>query len=138
MVLKDSVNANANQHPSDPAPPTIIQSFATKLRMNQAKNEVPNNIFPSKITTTQGHPAVSFKKGKYIEKIADRCRFTLVGKFSNTIPRMEVIRRSFIAQTQLVGGVKIAPFNSKHIYIDLDNEADHITVWTKQKMYIEG
>ncbi|KAH0736788.1 hypothetical protein KY285_012495 [Solanum tuberosum] len=51
---------------------------------------------------------------------------------------MEVIRRSFIAQTQLTGGVKIVHFNSRHIYIDLDNEADHIAVWTKQKMFIAG
>ncbi|KAG5568150.1 hypothetical protein H5410_064835 [Solanum commersonii] len=49
---------------------------------------------------------------------------------------MEVIRKSFIAQTQLTGGVKIVHFNSRHIYIDLDNEANHIYVWTKQKMFI--
>lgn len=54
------------------------------------------------------------------------------------MPRMEVIRKSFISQTQLTSGVKIAHFNSRHIYIDLDNEADHITVWTKQRMYFDG
>ncbi|WMV45630.1 hypothetical protein MTR67_039015 [Solanum verrucosum] len=67
-----------------------------------------------------------------------RCKYTLVGKFINAMPKMEAIRKSFIAQTQLTGGVKIAYFNSRHIYIDLDNEADHISVWTKQKMYIAG
>ncbi|KAH0665200.1 hypothetical protein KY285_026406 [Solanum tuberosum] len=67
-----------------------------------------------------------------------RCKYTLEGKFSNAMPKMEVIRRSFIAQTQLTEGVKIVHFNSRHIYIDLDNEADHFSVWTKQRMFIAG
>lgn len=52
--------------------------------------------------------------------------------------RMEVIRKSFIDQTQLTGGVKIAHFNSRHIYINLDNELGHVTIWNKQEMYIDG
>ncbi|OIT22008.1 hypothetical protein A4A49_34198 [Nicotiana attenuata] len=51
---------------------------------------------------------------------------------------MEVIRRSFTAQTELRGGVKIVHFNARTVYIDLDNEYDHTTVWTKQYMYIQG
>ncbi|XP_055814562.1 uncharacterized protein LOC129884257 [Solanum dulcamara] len=54
------------------------------------------------------------------------------------MPKIELIRRSFIQQTQLTGGVKIAHFNARHIYIDLDNEEDHTSVWNKQKMYIDG
>lgn len=109
----------------------MVQSFATRLRMNQAQNEVPISIFPPKITTKQGHLAMIFNKEEFMGKLADRCRYTLVGKFSCTISRMKVIRKSFFAQTQLVGSVKIAHLNSRHIYIDLDNEANHITVWTK-------
>lgn len=127
-----------NQLPDEPAPPTIMQSFATNLWKNEDKNETPINIFPPKITTKQGHPPIIFKKERFYGKLADRCRFTLIRKFSNTMPRMKVIRRSFIFQTQLTGGVKIAHFNSRHSYIDLNNEADHITVWTKQKMYINS
>lgn len=70
--------------------------------------------------------------------LAARCKFTMVGKFPNTMPRMEVIIRSFVAQTELKGGVKIAHFNAMTIYIDLDNEYDNVTVWTKQSMYIQG
>nr|XP_016479403.1 PREDICTED: uncharacterized protein LOC107800694 [Nicotiana tabacum] len=54
------------------------------------------------------------------------------------MPRMEVIRRSFIAQTKLRGGVKIAHFNARTVYIDLDNKYDHTTVWKKTFMYIQG
>ncbi|KAG5606179.1 hypothetical protein H5410_027671 [Solanum commersonii] len=52
---------------------------------------------------------------------------------------LEVDIHCFISsETQLTGDVKIAHFNARHIYIDLDNEDDHISVWNKQKMYIEG
>ncbi|OIT37878.1 hypothetical protein A4A49_09983 [Nicotiana attenuata] len=61
----------------------------------------------------------------------------LFGIFSNTMLRMEVSRRSFITHTKLKGGVKIAHFNSKTMYIDLNNEYDHATVWNKRYMYIQ-
>lgn len=64
-------------------------------------------------------------------KLATRCKFTFVGKFSNTMPKVEFIRRSFILQTQLTRGVKIVHFNARHLNIDLDDELDYITVWTK-------
>lgn len=51
---------------------------------------------------------------------------------------MEVIRRSFVTRTKLKGGVKIAHFNSRTVYIDLDNEYYHATIWNKQYMYIQG
>lgn len=92
-------NAKNSQQPSDPAPPTMVQSFATKLSMNQARTEVLISLSPPKITTKQGHPTVIFKKEDFMGKLADRCRFTLVGKFTNNMTRMEVIRRSFISQT---------------------------------------
>lgn len=94
----------------EPAPYTVIQTFATRLRMNQAKNEVPIELSKSKITTKQGLPVVIFKKDDYMVTLAARCRYTLVGKFSNTMPKIELIRRNFILQTQLSGGVKIAHF----------------------------
>lgn len=62
----------------------------------------------------------------------------MVGKFTSTMPKLELLGKNFILQTQLSGGVKIAHFNSRHVYIDLDNELDYIIVWTKQKMTIEG
>ncbi|KAH0652709.1 hypothetical protein KY289_030387 [Solanum tuberosum] len=102
------------------------------------KNATPMIIDQPIITTRQGYPSITFLEKDFLGKMPERCKYTLVGKFLNAMPRMEAIRKSFIAQTQLTGGVKIAHFNSRHIYIDLDNEADHISVWTKQKMYIAG
>ncbi|XP_055801305.1 uncharacterized protein LOC129870518 [Solanum dulcamara] len=142
-IQKNQFPSKKDQVPQ-PAPYTVIQTFATKLRLNQAKNEVPIELSTPTFTTKQGLPAVIFNKEDFMVKLAARCKFTLVGKFSNTMPKIELIRRSFILQTQLCvcvwggGGVKIAHFNAKHVYIDLDNEMDYITVWTKQGMTIEG
>lgn len=90
------------------------------------------------ITTKQGLPAVLYVKKEVMKDLAATCKYTLIGKFSNTMPKVELIRNNFILQTQLFGGVKIAHFNSRHVYIDLDNEMDYNMVWTKQRMSIAG
>lgn len=77
-----------------------------------------------------------FNPTDFKEKLAARCKYTLIGKFANTMPKMEVIRKQFILQTELKGGVKITHYNARHLYIDLENEYDHSTVWSKGKMYI--
>ncbi|KAK4733015.1 hypothetical protein R3W88_007276 [Solanum pinnatisectum] len=132
------VTKNITLQIPDPPLPTVTQTLANRLKANQLKNATPMNILPPIISTRQGYPSITFHEDDFMQKMSGRCKFTLVGKFTNAMPKMEIIRKSFIAQTQLSGGVKIAHFNSRHIYIDLDNEADHIAVWTKQKMYIAG
>ncbi|KAG5606149.1 hypothetical protein H5410_027641 [Solanum commersonii] len=52
--------------------------------------------------------------------------------------KIELIRKSFVVQTQLNGGVNIAHYNAKHVFIVLENELDYNTVWTQQRMTIEG
>ncbi|KAH0672721.1 hypothetical protein KY284_023808 [Solanum tuberosum] len=121
----------------EPAPFTIVQSFAARLRYNQSKNEIPIILNDPMHTVRQGLPAVLLEETDYSIKLADFCKHTLVGIFTNTMPKMELIRRSFTLRTQLTGGVKISHYNSRHVYIDLDNEFDYVTVWTKQKMSIE-
>lgn len=54
------------------------------------------------------------------------------------MPRMEVIKRRFVTYTELKRGVKIANFSARTVCIDLENEYDHITIWTRQFMYILG
>lgn len=39
---------------------------------------------------------------------------------------------------ELRGGVKLTHFNARYLYIDLDNESDHSTIWSKGRMYIKG
>lgn len=87
-----------------PGPFTVVQTYATRLRANHARNEVTIVISNPTITTRQGLPAVIFKREDFRVKLASRCKYTLVGKFTNIIPRIELIRKSFILQTQLTGG----------------------------------
>lgn len=86
---------NPNQVP-EPAPFTIVHSYATKLRANQANNEIHVDISPLIFTTRQVLPAVIFKKEDFMTKLAKNYKFTLVGKFSNTMPKIELISNSFI------------------------------------------
>ncbi|KAK4733767.1 hypothetical protein R3W88_008028 [Solanum pinnatisectum] len=122
----------------EPAPFTIVQSFAARLRYNQSKNEIPITLDSPLHTTRQGLLVVLLDENDYNVKLAESCKHTLVGKFTNTMPKMEIIRKSFTLQTQLTGGVKITHFNARHMYIDLDNEFDYVTVRTKQRMSIDG
>ncbi|KAH0737903.1 hypothetical protein KY290_036608 [Solanum tuberosum] len=121
-----------------PAPYTVVQTYADKLRYNQAKCDVSITLTSPEITTKQALPAVLYVKEEVMKDLAATCKYTLIGKFSNTMPKVELIRNNFILQTQLSGGVKIAHFNSRHVYIDLDNELDYNMVWTKQMMSIAG
>ncbi|KAG5606117.1 hypothetical protein H5410_027609 [Solanum commersonii] len=164
MNAGEAVPANTIQYdhnhvpPKIPSPPKVSSNFdgykPTQQRTdqtslephqnkvpfitNQIKNATPMIIDQPIITTRQGYPSITFYEKDFLQKMPSRCKYTLVGKFLNAMPKMELIRKSFIAQTQLIGGVKITHFNSRHIYIDLDNEADHIFVWTKKRMFIAG
>ncbi|KAH0781472.1 hypothetical protein KY290_001070 [Solanum tuberosum] len=121
-----------------PAPYTVVQTYADRLRYNQAKCDVSIILTAPEITTKQGLHAVLYVKEEVMRDLAATCKFILIGKFSYTMPKLELIRKNFILQTQLSGGVKIAHFNSRHVYIDLDNELDYNMVWTKQRMSIAG
>ncbi|TMX01944.1 hypothetical protein EJD97_023053 [Solanum chilense] len=127
-----------HDHVPEPAPYTVIQTYADRLRFNQAKKGISIKLTDPQITTKQGLPVVLYVKDEVIKNLAVACKYTLIGKFVYTMPRVDLIRKNFILQTQLSGGVKIAHFNSRHVYIDLDNELDYNMVWTKQRMTIAG
>ncbi|KAH0776722.1 hypothetical protein KY290_008133 [Solanum tuberosum] len=139
----DETTPNITQHAkkdqnSEPAPYTVVQTMAARLRHNQAQQETPIELVPPKITSKQGLPAIIYDRDDYMTKLAADCKYTLIGKFSSTMPKMELIRKSFILQTQLIGGANIAHYNARHVFIDLENELDYNTVWTQQRMTIEG
>ncbi|KAH0713921.1 hypothetical protein KY289_009880 [Solanum tuberosum] len=84
-----------------PAPYTVVQTYADRLRYNQAKCDVPITLTAPEITTQQGLPAVLYVKEEVMRDLAAACKFTLIGKFSYTMPKLELIRKNFILQTQL-------------------------------------
>ncbi|KAK4733764.1 hypothetical protein R3W88_008025 [Solanum pinnatisectum] len=98
----------------EPAPFTIVQSCAARLRYNQSKNEIPIVLDSPLHTTRQGLRVVLLDENDYNVKLVESCNHTLVGKFTNTMPKMEIIRKSFTLQTQLTGGVNNK--NQLHTY----------------------
>lgn len=65
----------------------------------------------------------------YIDTLTVYCKYTLVRKFSTTMPNVELIRKTFIQQTRLSGlGGCITHFNARHMFIYLKNELDYNTV----------
>lgn len=88
-------------------------------------------------TTRQGYPSVLIDEYYYCVKLAECFMYRVVGKFTKTMPKMELVRKSFIFQNQLIGSVKITHFNSRYVYIDLNNEFDCQTIWTKIRISIE-
>ncbi|TMX04040.1 hypothetical protein EJD97_011818, partial [Solanum chilense] len=76
---------------SEPAPYTVVQSFAARLRYNQSKNEIPIVLNDPIHTTRQGYPAVLLDENDYYVKLAECNKYTFVGKFTNTMPKMELV-----------------------------------------------
>lgn len=101
-----------------------MQSFVTRLRYNQSKHEILIVLNDPIHTTRQGFPTVFLNENDYYVKFAEVRMYTLVPKFTITIPKMELVRKIFTLKTQLTGSVKITHFNSRHVYIDLENEFD--------------
>ena len=80
---------------------TVVQSFAARLRYNHSKNEIPIVLNDPIHTTRQGFPTILLEEDDYYVKLVAVCKYTLVGKFKNTIPKMKLVRKSFILQTQV-------------------------------------
>ena len=83
-------------------------------------------------------PVVLLNEDDYYVKLVEVCEYTHVVKFTNTISKMELVRKGFIHQNQLIRSLKIIYFNARHVYIDLDNEFDYQIVWEKLRMNIAG
>ena len=105
VIQSTTRNPNSQQHGQnanniakndkyyEPAPYTVVQSFAARLRYNQSKNEIPIVLNDPIHTTRQGFPTVLLEKDDYYVKLVAVCKYTLMGKFTNTIPKMELVRK---------------------------------------------
>ncbi|KAG5599775.1 hypothetical protein H5410_031145 [Solanum commersonii] len=81
----DETNPNNTQHTkkdhnSEPAPYTVVQTMAARLRHNQAHQETPIQLVPPKITSKQGLPAIIYDMDDFMTKLVVDCKYTLIGK----------------------------------------------------------
>uniref|UniRef100_M1DHQ1 DUF4283 domain-containing protein n=1 Tax=Solanum tuberosum TaxID=4113 RepID=M1DHQ1_SOLTU len=117
--------------------PPLSHLGGTSLELEIAKTTKIDLIVPSR-STKQGRSTVMYDINDYMVTMSDSCIYTLIGKFYDPMPKMEVIRKNFITQVELSSSVRITHFNSRHIYIDLDNELYRATVLDSKRLYIEG
>lgn len=75
----------------EPAPYTVIQTYAAKLRCNLPKTTAPILFDTPKITTKQGRLAVIFSAEDFLVKWTGRCKDTLIGKFSYAMRKVELL-----------------------------------------------
>ncbi|KAG5606139.1 hypothetical protein H5410_027631 [Solanum commersonii] len=118
-----------SQQISHPNQPKVIQTLAARLRKIHVAHATSIEL---------GQPVVIYDMDDFMNKLTVDCKYTLIGKFNTPMPKVELIRESFIMKTQLKGGVNIAHYNARHVFIDLENELDYNTIWTQQRMTIEG
>lgn len=112
--------------------PTFAVVFQAKLsNLSEKSQEVD-----IRRGTHLGKPAVYFSAENYSINLAQECKFTLIEKFYKGKPTMDEIRKVFIRQFQLIGSVKIAFFNYRHVYLDFTNELDYDHVLFKEFMDI--
>ncbi|KAH0652738.1 hypothetical protein KY289_030416 [Solanum tuberosum] len=62
-----------------PAPYTVVQTYADRLRYNQAKCDVSITLTTPEITTKQGLPAVLYVKEEVMKDLAATYKYTLIG-----------------------------------------------------------
>ena len=116
VIIPSGMAAHENQKNKQevhflPPPYTVVQTLASRLRKIHEKQETPITLVPSIQITIQGRLAVIFDMNDYVNFLTYDCKYTLVGKFTSVMPKMELIRKCFISQTQLSVGVNIAHYN---------------------------
>lgn len=82
--------------------------------------------------THLGKPTVFFTAQDYFVTLAQDCKLTLIGKFYRGKPTMEELRKVFISQFHLIGSVKIAYLDFRHVYLDFTNEVDYNHILFKE------
>lgn len=112
-INTNSSNNNKNnfvtkQDQVQETPYTVIKTLVARLRHIHGV-EAPIVVLKTtaKKTAKQGQPAVIFDMYDQMHTLTVGCKYTLVGKFSTTMHKMELITKSFIKQTQLSEGRSI-------------------------------
>ncbi|OIT30842.1 hypothetical protein A4A49_27518 [Nicotiana attenuata] len=84
-----------------------------KIRLQHRKHEIIN-----------GKPVVTFTKEEH-DLLAETCKWTLIGYFCRNRPQIDKIRANFTRIMPTKGQVKIGAKDSKHVFIDAENEEDY-------------
>lgn len=106
--------------------------FSTRLKhIHEA--QTPNiGINTPRQRTKHCCPTVIYDMHDYMHTLIVDCKYTLVGKFSTTMLKVELVRKRFTQQTELIRGVNTAHYNSRHLFIDIQNDLNYHIICIKQ------
>ncbi|MCD7469233.1 hypothetical protein HAX54_008097 [Datura stramonium] len=82
------------------------ENYVAKLATAPKPAQASSPVYAKKITF-KGKPSIFFKASDYYRVMKDKCRFTLIGKFSMGRPKLENIRIDFKAQFPVIGQVRV-------------------------------
>ncbi|KAK4707023.1 hypothetical protein R3W88_033410 [Solanum pinnatisectum] len=97
-------NNKQDQH-IEPAPYTVVQTLAARLRQVHAAHADPIELVAPRHTTKQGQPIVIYDMDDFMNKLAVDCKYNLIGKFSATMPK-QMNRKKCINTTTVKGTIK--------------------------------
>lgn len=111
----------------DTLPPPPIAS-ATKANDSKKAQGKRNSV-------DKGEPAVYFEESE-VRRGAEMFKFCLIGKFPGKKPSLEKIREWAGKEWKLEGGWSITSLDRHHVFVRLENEADMIRVWPRNRWFI--
>ncbi|KAH0679898.1 hypothetical protein KY284_020983 [Solanum tuberosum] len=105
---------------------TNRSSRNSRIRLQPKPHEIQN-----------GKPVVSFSKEEN-EMLAQMCKWTIIGKFSQIRPSIDIIRREFTKIIPGKGNIKIGAYDMHHVFLDFDNIKDHLNVLSRNFIHLGG
>ncbi|KAG9445382.1 hypothetical protein H6P81_016722 [Aristolochia fimbriata] len=103
----------------------------------EPKTETPEK----KVDDRKIDPEIFFHQA-LIDIHAERFKFCLVGKFRGSRPSMKIIRdwvgEEWKRKRMLGGDWSISSLDGSHVFIRLDNQADMLHVWTRNRWFVKG
>ncbi|XP_068660005.1 uncharacterized protein [Aristolochia californica] len=102
---------------------------------HSAANSGKNSQDNKNTNSYRGKPAVFFEQS-VIDSQAEKFKFCLVGKFLGWRPSLSKIREWVTKKWKLNGQWSITLLDHCHVFITLDNEADMIHVWARNRWFI--
>ncbi|KAH0665190.1 hypothetical protein KY285_026396 [Solanum tuberosum] len=85
----NEVQAIKQDQITEPAPYTVVQTLATRLRQIHVAHATLIELVPPRHTTKQSQPAVIYDMNDFMKKLVVDCKYTIIGKFSATMPKEE-------------------------------------------------
>ncbi|XP_059285094.1 uncharacterized protein LOC132038442 [Lycium ferocissimum] len=121
---------------NNPLPPQINYAAALTNRETTKKSKFVR-LEPRPFEIVDGKAKVVFLTTED-KLLVEKCKLTLVGKFSRTRPQIDKLREDFKRSYPLKGTFKIGAYDWRHIFIDFTDEDDFKRFDGKNTLHLCG